>query len=76
MAVPSNSALFEGIGGDFGYSHVPRAGRYTKINYELRYCSVRFSNRKGLDLKHALRVLKGGPARVVITEGLRATVHY
>ncbi len=21
MAVPSNSALFEGIGGDFGYSH-------------------------------------------------------
>ncbi len=25
---------------------VPRAGQYTKINYELRYCSVRFSNRK------------------------------
>ncbi len=55
---------------------VPRAGRYTKINYELRYCSVRFSNRKGRDLKHALRVLKRGRARVVITEGLRATVHY
>ncbi len=46
---------------------VPRAGRYTKINYELRYCSVRFSNRKGRDLKHALRVLKRGRARVVIT---------
>ncbi len=46
---------------------VPRAGRYTKINYELRYCSVRFSNHKGRDLKHALRVLKRGRARVVIT---------
>ncbi len=46
---------------------VPRAGRYTKINYELRYCSVRFSNQKGWDLKHALRVLKRGRARVVIT---------
>ncbi len=55
---------------------VSRAGRYTKINYELRYCSVRFSNRKDRDLKHALRVLKRGRARVVITEGLRATVHY
>ncbi len=55
---------------------VPRAGRYTKINYELRYCSVRFSNCKGRDLKHALRVLKRGRAQVVITEGLRATVHY
>ncbi len=50
---------------------VPRAGRYTKINSELRYCSVRFSDRKG-----RLRVLKRGRARVVITEGLRATVHY
>ncbi len=39
---------------------VPRAGRFTKINYELRYCSVRFSNRKGRDLKHALHVLKHG----------------
>ncbi len=46
---------------------VPRAGRYTKINYELRYCSVRFSNRKGRDLKHALRVLKRRRAQVVIT---------
>ncbi len=46
---------------------VPWAGRYTKINYELRYCSVRFSNHKGQDLKHALRVLKCGRARVVIT---------
>ncbi len=46
---------------------VPRAGWYTKINYELRYCSVRFSNRKGWDLKHSLRVLKRGRARVVIT---------
>ncbi len=39
----------------------------TKINYELRYCSMRFSNRKGWDLKHALRVLKRGRAQVVIT---------
>ncbi len=38
-----------------------------KINYELRYCSVRFSNRKGRDLKHAFHVLKRGRARVVIT---------
>ncbi len=30
---------------------VPRAGRYTKINYELRYCSVRLSHRKGRDFK-------------------------
>ncbi len=45
-----------------------RAGRYTNINYELRYCSVQFSNRKGRDLKHALCVSKRGRARVVITE--------
>ncbi len=36
-------------------------------NYELRYCSVRFLNHKGRDLKHALRVLKRGRSRVVIT---------
>ncbi len=60
---------------------VPRAGRYTKINYELRYCSVRFSNRKGRDLKHTLRVLKRGRARVVIFKiiascNIQNSVHY
>ncbi len=60
---------------------VPRAGRYTKINYELRYCSVRFSNRKGQDLKHTLRVLKRGRARVVIFKiitscNIQNSVHY
>ncbi len=52
---------------------VPRAGRYTKNNYKLRYCSVRFANRKGRDLKR--RVLKCGRAQVN-SEGLTATVHY
>ncbi len=45
-----------------------RAARYTNINYELRYCLVRFLNHKGRNLKHELRVLKCGRAQVAITE--------
>ncbi len=45
---------------------VPRAGRYTKINYELRYCSVRFSNQRP-GFKTCVACLKRGRARVVIT---------
>ncbi len=45
-----------------------RAARYTNINYELRYCLVRFFNHKGHDLKHELRVLKPGRTLVAITE--------
>ncbi len=73
----SHKATWRQLNDTHTHTHtVPRAGQYTKINYELRYCSVRFSNRKGQNLKHTLRVLKRGRARVVITEGLRATVHY
>ncbi len=50
-----------------GLDDIQRLITNCDINYELRYCSVRFSNRKGQDLKHALRVLKHGRARVVIT---------
>ncbi len=51
------------------HTHTVQSGAtgYTNINYELRYCLVQFSNCKGCDLKHALRVLKSGCAQVVIT---------
>ncbi len=45
-----------------------RAARYTNINYELRYCLVRFFNHKGRDLKRELRVLKHVRAQVAATE--------
>ncbi len=53
-----------------GGSHTvqSRAAPYTKINYELRYCLVRFLNNKGCVLKHELRVLKRECAQVAITE--------
>ncbi len=50
------------------YTVQSRATQYTNINYELRYCLVRFLNHKGRDLKHELRVLKPRHALVAITE--------
>ncbi len=50
------------------YTFQSRATQYTNINYELRYCLVRFLNHKGRDLKYELRVLKSRRALVEITE--------